>query len=411
MFIVRRCAVAALLLCASATAFAAEPYTPPSDATVLAKVAGKTAAGPSALRELRRTLAANPNDVATAAAYAEKAIALGRAEADPRYFGMAEAAITTWWKADAPPPSIRFVRATLLQQRHQFDAALQDLDALLRADPGNTRARLTRAVVRQVQGHPQLAQHDCAELVGQASLLTATTCLASAGGLSGRAANFYAVMDRLLATPTIADAPPEERRWAITVAAELAARLGRGDDAARWFQQGLQLAASEAVDDVYLKCAWADFQLARGHATEVEVALRDARADAVLLRLTLAERQLADAGQAKFAPRWQAHRDELASRFATARARGEGTHGREEALFELHLRNNPGAALKLARDNWSVQHEPTDARALLEAAAAANDHAAADPVRAWLLETHLEDAALLKLAGPLPAAVPMRKEG
>ena len=75
-----------------------------------------------------------------------------------------------------------------------------------------------------------------------------------------------------------------------------------------------------------------------------------------------------------------------------------------ESRFRLHLLDEPAAALRLARENWTVQREPIDARLVLEAALAAGDGAAARPVVGWLEETGLEDVRLAALARRLEEA-------
>lgn len=380
-------------------AWPGEPYTPRSDDTVIAHVSPRATTGPSALRDLRREIESDPSNVELAVTYARRAIVLGREQADPRYFGYAEAVLAPWWQQPAPPTAIRYQRAVLRQRRHDFTGALDDLDALLQQNPRDAEARLSRAVIHQVQGRPLLAQNDCAALIGGASLLTVTICLAASGGVGGHAAQRYPTLVAVLATPAGADAPTEERRWATTVAAELAARLRRRDEAEAWFAQAWTLAERDGVDDVYLQAAWADFRLEQDDAIAVVARLSGRSADASLLRLAIAEKRLADAGNASYLPQWKAHADQLARRFQSARARGEDAHGREEAMFALHLRGNANAALGHALRNWQNQREPADARILLEAALAAHNSATVANVRDWLLETGLEDPELRKLAG------------
>jgi len=82
----------------------------------------------------------------------------------------------------------------------------------------------------------------------------------------------------------------------------------------------------------------------------------------------------------------------VADGFAAARRRGEGLHLREEARYTLEILGDAPRALELARQNWSVQREPWDARLLLAAAHAANQERAAQPVRDWVAATGFEDA-------------------
>ncbi len=68
----------------------------------------------------------------------------------------------------------------------------------------------------------------------------------------------------------------------------------------------------------------------------------------------------------------------------------------------------PEEAFRLAQSNWRVQREPRDARVLLEAAVVLRRPASAQPVLDWMVETHIEDWYLQRLADQLAL---MRKVG
>ncbi|MDD5272915.1 MAG: hypothetical protein PHU14_09375, partial [Methylovulum sp.] len=140
--------------------------------------------------------------------------------------------------------------------------------------------------------------------------------------------------------------------------------------------------------DVYLLSAYSECLLDR-HRPEQVVALvkDDTRPDGLLLRLALAEQALG----LDVLPQ---HIDELQRRMEAYRLRGENIHQREEARFALHLAKQPDKALRLALLNWQVQREPWDARLVLEAALAAGNPAAAQPVVAWLRQAKLADGQL-----------------
>jgi hypothetical protein len=180
----------------------------------------------------------------------------------------------------------------------------------------------------------------------------------------------------------------QERLWALTVLAEIATRLGYARAAEAHFKEALSL----GLRDTYLLGAFADFLLDEGRAKEVEALLKtDTQPDGLLLRLALAERQLAS-------PQLPSHVQNLSARFAANRMRGERLHLRDEARFTLYLLAKPDEALQLAKRNWAVQKEPWDARVLLEAALQAHDPLAARPVLDWLQATRLEDKRLQDLA-------------
>ncbi len=345
------------------------------------------------LRQLQAELGRSPQDLRLALRVAMRNIEIARNEGDPRYNGYAEAALSPWLKLADPPSEVILLRATLRQARHDFSAALADLSRVLSEEPGNAQARLTRAVILQVQGDYRKALSDCLTLARFAETLVAATCIDGASSLSGRAAASYddlrEVLDR---------APPAEsgevRLWALTVLAEAATRLGDFAAAERHFKSALAL----GMRDVYLLGAYADFLLDQDRPQEVRSLLaQESRIDPLLLRLALAEQSLGASETA-------GHAADLAQRFAEARRRGDSVHQREEARFTLYLLKQPRDALRLAEANWAVQREPWDTRLLLEAALAAGQPAAARPALDWLAASHLEDRRLAELAAQFPQA-------
>ena len=144
-------------------------------------------------------------------------------------------------------------------------------------------------------------------------------------------------------------------------------------------------------DDVYLLAAYADFLLDRGRAGEVTLLLRNrTRADTLLLRAGLAAAATRSVDAADTL-------EQLRSRFAASRLRGDRVHLREEARFTLELLGDARGALALARDNWAVQKEPADALVLLQAAIAAGDVAAVQGMTDWVRHTGLQDARIEKI--------------
>lgn len=387
-------AAAAVAVAATVAAWApsaaAAPYVPADDAKVLERL---PSAGNQNLRELRRLhadLGRNPGDLALAIRVATQDIEAGRAESDPRYNGYAEAALGPWMALPNPPNAVLLLRATLRQATHDFHGALTDLNRVIAADPRNLQARLTRATVLQVQGEYSDALKNCLSLALLAENLVTVTCAASVNGLNGHA---QASRDGLQTAFDRAgdDAPPQLRLWALTILAEIDARAGDGVAAERHFRQALAL----GLRDGYLLGAYADFLLDAGRPHEVVTLLEnESRIDALLLRIALAEQTLGT-------PSLPQHVADLGERFRMSRLRGDASHQREEARFTLHLLNNGSEALRLAEANWSVQHEPWDARILLEAARAVDDPVAARPVLEWLRTAQLEDGQIRGLAAQL----------
>jgi hypothetical protein len=69
----------------------------------------------------------------------------------------------------------------------------------------------------------------------------------------------------------------------------------------------------------------------------------------------------------------------------------------------LYLLGDGPGALRLAAENYRLQREPRDARILMEAALAAQDHAAAQPALDWLRASGYQDPAYARLAQQLQA--------
>jgi tetratricopeptide (TPR) repeat protein len=375
------CVATTLLACAGSAVSA--PYLPADDGVVLETLPEKGDPGQRELKRMRVALAAAPREPGAAIVVAQRAVDVSRASGDPRFLGQAQAALAPWWSAPDAPPAVVLLRATIRQRQHDFDGALTDLDRLLKADPRAAQARLMRATVLTVVGRHADAQADCIALARVAAPLVVAGCMAPPTSLSGGAERAYAELLRALAKPGT-DAGLVE--WALTLAAEIAQRRGDAAAAERHFRAALAL---DPRDD-YLKGAYADFLLDTGRPREVLPLLADdVKNDGLLLRLLLAEQQLADQRGA-----FLAHRAEMAARFDAARRRGDSLHRREEARFRLAVEGDAAGALALARDNWIVQREPADLRILAESAKAVGDAAALRTVVDWVAQTRLEDKAL-----------------
>jgi Tfp pilus assembly protein PilF len=303
--------------------------------------------------------------------------------------GYAQAALTPWWDQPSPPQRVRVMRAVLKQFGHAFGEAMTDLQAAVQADPTDVEAWAWLAAIHMVQGDYAAARHDCEQVVPYTSALLSTACIANVDSVTGHAHEAIETIRNALRRQP--DAPAAERLWVLTRLAEIEERLGDQTTAEADYKQALAL----GQQDNYLLCAYTDFLLDRGRAAEVLQLLKDqTRSDTLLLRLALA-------AKAANAPAAAQYERDLADRFEAARRRGDVTHQKEEARFVLGVQGQPKRALELAQANYAVQREPADARILLEAALAARQPAAAEPVLKWMAESHIESVALSGLAQKL----------
>lgn len=367
----------------------AAPYLPAKGAQVLERLPGGVNPARRELQGLRSAVSANPQDLNLATTLAQRYIEQSRRDGDPRYLGYAQAALAPWYAQPQPPSPVLVLRATLRQSTHQFGAALTDLDTVLQRDSGNSQAWLTRATVQTITGDFAGARASCMRLYSRAPELVVQACLSSVGSVSGQAASSYERLRQTYAARSESGA--DIRTWVATLLGEMAARLGRLDAAEAHFREALAL---DPLDS-YLLGAYADLLLDRGRAAQVVQLLKDkTAADALLLRYAIALKQ---AGQ----PQAAQASAELAARFDAALRRRDNVHQREQARYELAVRGDARAAVRLAKLNWAVQKEPADLRILAQAAVDSKDPEARTLVRDWLKTSRIEDAAIASIAARL----------
>lgn len=376
-----------------AAVVAAAPFVPRDDGEVLERLPLR-ANDPVAreLSELRRLLAADPQNLQHALRLARGYFLQAGAQSDPRYVGYAQAALKPWWDLAEPPAGVLVMRATLRQYGHDFAGAIADIDRALKIRPDDIDALSLRADIHLVQGDYAASRVDCQRMAPYVTELSDIGCVTFIDGMLGRARQSHDRLEAALARAKTVDT--DQRLWILTRLADMAWRLNEPRLAEAHFRKALAL----NVDDGFLLAAFADFLLDYDRPKEVVELLKGwSRADPLLLRLTLAE-------QALGLPAFQEHQAALANRYAAARLRGDTTHEQEESRFTLQVLKRPEEALKLAQSNWRIQREPRDARVLLEAALAARQPAAAQPVLDWLQQNNVEDWVLRKLADKLAAA-------
>jgi tetratricopeptide (TPR) repeat protein len=379
----------AFMLASSALA---TPFTPKSDDQILERLrVNVNDSAARELRDLRSQLGQNPNNLKLAVVLARKYIERARSDADPRYNGRAQSVLEPWWTLEKPPEPVVVLRATLKQNAHDFKGALLDLDRAAKLEPRDPQIWVTRSVVQTVLGDLTEAKRSCLPLFQTSTELVAVTCVANAASLNGQAAKAFQTLEQVLRDNP--QASESEKSWATGTLVETAARLQRPDSDAR-FQAALQKDPS----DTYLTAAYVDFLLENNQAARALSYVQNTKADALLLRRVLVEKAL----QLKT---YRLFRDQMASRIAASHARGDTVHRREEAIFALHVLENPTQALELAIANWLVQHEPLDAKILLESVIASRQFEAAKPVIEWFSTTKLEDARIAKLVSQVKAGL------
>ena len=372
--------VAGLFLAVAVVAGNAAPITPSRDDEVV-EVLPATAGSRGEDRQLRKALAARPDDPALALKVARRYLDQAHESGDPRFAGLALAALRAWPDPGSAPADVLLMRATLEQYLHEFDAAVVNLRLLL-ARPGserNAQAWLTLATVLRVQGRYADSDIACRE-VGRAGVdVYATACLAENAALRGETGAARQSFEALLADARL---PPSTRGWLTTSLAELEERDGRVAAADAAYRAVLRLGP-----DSYAALAYADFLIAQHRPAEALKVLKDeTRTDTVVLRLAIA---------GTLAKTAQGERDvaEMRERIALANERPEARvfHGREQAMFALAIERAPERALELARGDVARQREPLDLLVFAEAARASGQREAIEEARRLKAAVGLHD--------------------
>ena len=196
---------AGLFLACVVGAADAAPITPTRDDEVI-EVLPASAGNRGEDRQLRKRLAARPDDARLATAVARRYLEQARESGDPRFAGLALAALRAWPDANAAPDDVLLLRATLEQYMHEFDAAVAHLRLLL-ARPGGERqsqAWLTLATVLRVQGHYAESDGACREVGRAGADVYMTACLAENAALRGETAAARRSFETLAGRPRLA---------------------------------------------------------------------------------------------------------------------------------------------------------------------------------------------------------------
>jgi len=385
-------ALAASALAVSATAEAATtggaaPFRPTDPGFVVAELPG----GSSRARDaFARQLELSRSDPQLAAQLAAALLEQARISAQPQLYGRAESVLAPWIARPTVPAPLLILEANILQQRHEFAAAIALADRAIAQDPRSGQARLMRANVHIVTGDYEHARPDCAWLMGSGEQWTGSVCIAQVLGSTGQLERARALLERLMAGEA-AGPSAEVLAWTLSVRADLALRAGALPEA----QDMLTRAVALAPASDYTRLALADVLIARDQLAEAVKVLDAARPSVgVLLRRAIAQSRTHE-GPA------QDSLADLKERLTVSAQRGERTHLREETRLALEFPHDAAGdrqgALALARDNFNLQRETEDIRLFARAVVGARDPAALAALKEWLQHSHYEDVVVDQL--------------
>lgn len=270
-------------------------------------------------------------------------------------------------------------RAQAAEDKHRFELAEHHLRRILQRNPRDAQAWLKLASLETVRGEMDDAREACAKATRFTGLLVSVACrgrIALAGGEDKNLA--LGALMTALAHDTVSSRRDPIASWASGVAAELAVALGQTTQADKLFARAL--ADSPAV---HLEAAYLDHLLASDRAPAVlDYVDPQDRELARELRRVLALKALQRTEG--YALSVQQNADLLAritsldSVFHHWIEEGDFTHGREMAMFYLHVLPNAELARLTATQNLQHQQEVEDQRLYQAVQALAPGHPATD---------------------------------
>lgn len=377
-----------------AARMAVERYVPASPDEVVLRVPARAANDPIAMLEARYS---NERTEANAVELAQLYLQRARANREERYFARAEALVQPWANKPEARSSTLRVQAGILQNRHEFDAAITLLDRAISRQPRDAGARLMRASVKLVQGRAEEARPDCTAVLAAGEAAAGTICLAQVLGATGELSRATSLVSRLLApdgrvfepaSPSSVPLARPIRGWALWILADFTDRAGDPATAEKLLRAALEM----VPDNEGVRSALSDLLLARGAAREaMDLVDLPSPSLGLLARRAHVQTLLRDPAAADT-------RERIETLLGPSARRGDRPHLREEALVALYVDKEPERALELAIRNFEAQRETLDVRLLARAAQSSGDRKALAQLADWLRESRYEDR---ELAGVL----------
>jgi len=311
---------------------------------------------------------------------------------EQRAYGHTLAVLQRWPAQQEMTSVIHILLASVLQHEHQFGEALSHLDAALIKDPANAQAWLMRAQINLVIANYDMARESCNVLRSMVQPAVGINCLAQVDALTGNAQRSLERVENLLSESR--DLSRQDYAELFTSAAGFAQRLGKVEDAMRYYNTAWQI----SPDQPYVLVHYAHLLLEHSHYEEV-IALFAPRDESSLPdeQKILYTRALSMSDEIQHIDHARLLRDSLEESFEAAFKRQEALPNKAYAQFALYLSNEPEIALTAARANWSLQKEPSDT--LLLALTAQENHAQAviAVLAHWVAAHQTEDVRLDKV--------------
>lgn len=282
-------------------------------------------------------------------------IELSRKTGSPRPLGLA-IGLLEQLPQDRWTPDVYLMRATVHQRLHHFDQAEADLAQVLKVQPDNRQAWLTRYSIAMVRNDLAAARLACENLGQPGTSLLTESCNRELASFGANPAEAFRQLR--LAFESAGRASAVERDYALVTLAEIATRLDQPEAGTYW-----QRALLQNPDDLYRRARYGDWLLAQGrHVKAAEITRGFNEVDTLAVLHAIALTRLNHPERDDLVA-------ELEERFAEARWRGEFLHQWEYARFLLDVKGDATKAFEVATANWETQRSAPDRELLARAAA------------------------------------------
>jgi tetratricopeptide (TPR) repeat protein len=255
-----------------------------------------------------------------------------------------------------PTPQVGYLYARVLQREHLFDAAINVATTVLTQNPSHSNSHLLLANIYMTKGQFVEAKEHCVSLIGQLSVITASTCVLDVQSQHDSLLESYQTLKKMTLNKETSLATKH-------VLSEMSYRLNNYNDA---------LTHIKNVDltkaPVSLIVLWADIQLGLNNTQLAIDTLGDLLSDksnledAIILRLAIAE-------QKQNTPNNTLWQTRMKGRVKLRELRQDTFHASDLAKYYIEVEPNPQKALYWANINWQQAKMSTDQQLLIQAKA------------------------------------------
>jgi hypothetical protein len=337
----------------------AEAYTPTDPQQIIAQW---TIATPTSLNALQTQQRLQPQDPASVVQLANQYLAQAAQPGKSRLYGVVEALLKPFIEKNTQDFSLLLAWAQVQQHQHRFGVAQDVLQKILAQQPDNITANLLAARLQLIQGDAIAAQAICLRLLGHTDLLTLSACTLEARSTLGakELTESYTQLQQIVNSQGL---PSDERGvWISQILADMALRLDNPQAALNY------LNTIKIKNSLSVWVQWADANIAIKNyqplMDELTLLIDTTTAvdDALLVRLAIAERNLASA------TKWQA---QVRERISLREQRDDQAHAADLTIYYLDVALDTQKALHWAERNWQQAREASDKQLLLRAQQAA----------------------------------------